>query len=76
MHKASDLNLTLLPEECLFSLRRSAFENVVLFFKDEIITDKTKYAAVIFPMIILISYLFLLGHHCGKCIRIKNEIGC
>lgn len=75
MHKASDLNLTLLPEECLFSLR-SAFENIVLFFKVEIVTDKTKYAAVIFPMIIPISYLFLLGHHCGKRIRIKNEIGC
>lgn len=71
---SSYLNLTLLPEECLFSLRRNAFEKeLFFFFKDEIISENS--TAPILLLIVLISFIhFFFGHHCGKFVRIKNEI--
>jgi len=43
-----------------------------LFFKDEIMSENS--TAAILPQIILISFLFFFGHHCGKFVSIKNEM--
>lgn len=43
------------------------------FFTDEIISENS--TAPILLLIVLISFIhFFFGHHCGKFVRIKNEI--
>lgn len=54
---SSYLNLTLLPEECLFSLRKNAFEKD-FFFKDEVMSENS--TAAISLLIVLISFLSFL----------------